>query len=139
MQVPRKGPIKVATDYPLVAELLTSPAFAVTDRADEASADVLIALRPVRDFYALPRSVAVYASTFSQHPKAWTEAQSSWHREDTERMASRLPWGDKRPVPHTMQSNTPCAVFAACKQSVPCMTWLMVLDGPCGVTAAASW
>ena len=61
VQVPRKGPIRVATDYPLVAELLTNPAFEVTDRSDEASADVLVALRPVRDFYSLPRSVALCA------------------------------------------------------------------------------
>ena len=59
VQVPRKGPIRVATDYPLVAELLTDPAFEVLDRSDEASAGVLIALRPVRDFYALPRSVTL--------------------------------------------------------------------------------
>ena len=53
----RKGPIRVATDYPLVGQLLTSPAFEVSDRADEASADVLVSLQPIRDFYGLSRSV----------------------------------------------------------------------------------
>jgi len=75
VQVPRKGPIRVATDYPLVAELLTSPAFEVTDRADEASADVLIALRPVRDFYELPRSLGRWALSASQLGQTQTVAR----------------------------------------------------------------
>ena len=59
LQGRRKGPVSIATDYPFVDELLTIPSFEVADRADEACADVLVSLRPVRDFYRLPRSVCV--------------------------------------------------------------------------------
>ena len=72
LQVVRKGPIRVATDYPLVAELLTSPAFEIADWSDEASADVLVSVRPVRDFYALPRSVVpgCFTGWFLPHNQA---------------------------------------------------------------------
>ena len=57
--------MKVATDYPLVDQLLTSPNFDVSNRADEASADVLVSLHSIRDFYGLPRSACSAAQSLS--------------------------------------------------------------------------
>ena len=136
-QVPRKGPIRVATEYPLVAELLTSPAFQVTDRSDEASADVLIALRPVRDFYALPRSVvfcAVFTSQLSQRDETHKVRGTRVHMKS---IASGSPHGDELLLHRALQSKK--YVLCSGRAFSKCCAILMVLDGLCGFIAATSW